>query len=512
VIGVNDYADEAFPSLKWAENDATEVERILEDPQYGGFDRVISLTGPKQARRDRVLSEMISLKNDLRRQDTLVVYVSSHGTMTIDAAGEPKLYLVTADTRPGDLRGTAIELGELQSYFSEIRSERKALILDACYNGRAKSTLQPTVRQRVAKMDSAPVLSRKVRLGESEAHLFASTFGRPAREDDELQHGVYTYHLLEGLTWNLNESDVNSDGVVTVYEAHDYARSKTISYTTGDQIPEAYFRVVGHNDVILAGSPNERQRADMGALFHYGPTGDDYDGAVLLVDGREKGTFPGTYIIPAGRHRIRIVGADGAVLQDRTISVGSYDSVAADSLLVRTARHSGFLSFGPRGRFGLTDHVALLSGRAHIGLDIAGGYRFNGPVDGLTVMAGVTWAPHRVRFEENDAESFEDRHIFSVTAGVGYRILPPRGMLGAGYRLRGQGLTALTDRDCEGHPACDGWFYGVHGLALEQSLTLGKRWSLHFEEEVGITGLDPGTGVIGPSVDASIRVAIEVGL
>jgi hypothetical protein len=87
VIGVNDYADEAFPSLKWAENDAIEVERILEDPQYGGFDRVISLTGPKQARRDRVLSEMISLKNDLRRQDTLVVYVSSHGTMTIDAAG-----------------------------------------------------------------------------------------------------------------------------------------------------------------------------------------------------------------------------------------------------------------------------------------------------------------------------------------------------------------------------------------------------------------------------------------
>jgi hypothetical protein len=133
-------------------------------------------------------------------------------------------------------------------------------------------------------------------------------------------------------------------------------------------------------------------------------------------------------------------------------------------------------------------------------------------VDGLTVLAGVTWAPHRVRFEENDAESFEDRHIFSVTAGVGYRLLPPRGMLGAGYRLRGQGLTALTDRDCEGHPACDGWFYGVHGLALEQSLTLGKRWSLHFEEEVGITGLDPGTGVIAPSVDASIRVAIEVGL
>ncbi|GEM_PF-702197 len=512
VIGVNDYSDDAFPSLKWAENDAAEVERILEDPQYGGFDRVISLTGPKQARRDRVLSEMISLKNDLRRQDTLVVFVSSHGTMTIDGQGEPKLYLVTADTRPGDLRGTAIELGELQRYFSDIRAERKALILDACYNGRAKSTLQPTVRQRVEKMDSAPVLSRKVRLGESEAHLFASTFGRPAREDDELKHGVYTYHLLEGLTWNLADADANDDGVVTVYEAHDYARSRTIAYTTGDQVPEAYFRVVGHNDVVLAGTPKGRERADLGSLFHYGPEGDDYDGAVLLVDGREKGTFPGTYPIPAGRHRIRIVGADGAVLQDRTIAVSGYDVIEAESLVIRPARYNGFLSMGPRVRFSLTDQVSLLSGPVHVGLDLSGGYRFLGPADGLTVTAGVGWAPHRVRFEEGLVETYEDRHVFSVSAGVGYRLLLNRGMLGMGYRLRAQGVTALQDRDCNGHPACDGWFYGVHGLALEQSLVLGRRWSLHIEEEVGITGLDPGTGEIEPTVDASIRVSIEVGL
>jgi len=512
VVGVNDYADDAFPSLKWAENDAAEVERILEDPQYGGFDRVISLTGPKQARRDRVLSEMISLKNDLRRQDTLVVFVSSHGTMTIDAAGEPKLYLVTADTRPGDLRGTAIELGELQRYFSDIRAERKALILDACYNGRAKSTLQPTVRQRVERMESAPVLSRKVRLGESEAHLFASTFGRPAREDDELKHGVYTYHLLEGLTWSLGDADGNGDGVVTVYEAHDYARAKTISYTTGEQVPEAYFRVVGHNDVVLAGKPDERKRADLGSLFHYGPEGDDYDGAVLIVDGREKGTFPGTYPIPAGRHRVRIVGADGAVLQDRTISVSSYDAVEADSLVLRPARYNGFLSLGPRGRFGLTDQVALLSGRAHVGLDVAGGYRFLGPADGLTVMAGLTWAPHRVRFEDGLSETFDERHVLSATAGVGYRLLLTRGMVGMGYRLRAQGVTALQDRDCDGHPACDGWVYGVHGVAFEQSIVLGRRWSLHFEEEIGVTGLDPGTGTIRPAVDASVRVAVEVGL
>ena len=264
--------------------------------------------------------------------------------------------------------------------------------------------------------------------------------------------------------------------------------------------------------MILAGTPNERRRADMSALFHYGPEGDDYDGAVLLVDGREKGTFPGTYNIPSGRHRIRIVGADGGLLQDRTISVSGYDSLAADSLVLRPATWNGFLSLGPRGRFGLTRPLATLSGRAHLGIDVSGGYRFMGPVDGLTVMAGFGWAPHRVRFDEGIATSFEDRHILSGTAGVGYRLLLNRGMLGVGYRLRVQGLTALVDDECGGHVACDAWIYGVHGVAFEQSLVLGRRWSLHLEEEVGITGLDLGSGTVEPAVDASIRLAIEVAL
>jgi uncharacterized caspase-like protein len=242
VWGVDAFDDPAFPALKWATRDAGEVARILSDPNYGGFDRVVLLNQPGEVRRDRVLAELAALKADLRRQDTLVVYASTHGTMALDQSGEPHLFLVAKDTRPGNLHHTAIELAELQRYFSTVKAERKALILDACYNGESKSALQPTVRQRIERLDEQPTLSRKVRLGEAEAHLFASTFGRPAREDDELQHGVYTYHLLDALTWNQLEADANGDALVTVYEAHDHARRKTISWTTGSQVPEAYFR------------------------------------------------------------------------------------------------------------------------------------------------------------------------------------------------------------------------------------------------------------------------------
>jgi hypothetical protein len=512
VVGVDVFTDAAFPDLKWAVEDAAEVGRILQDPRYGGFDRVIFLTDEGQVRRDRILAELVALRNDLRRQDTLVVFASTHGTMTIDAEGEPHLFLVASDTRPGDLRGTAIELAELQRFFSEMRAERKALILDACYNGQAKSTLQPTVRQRLDRMDEAPALSRKVRLGESEAHLFASTFGRPAREDDELKHGVYTYHLLDALTWNQLDADSNGDGVVTIYEAHDHARVKTLAYTTGAQVPEAYFRIVGRNDVVLVGSPEDRLKVEVGALYYYGGDGDAFDGATLVVDGQEKGSFPGTYVVPPGRHRIRVVGTDGTLLQDRTVHLVPGEVVAADALVQRPAYYNGFLSLGPKVRLMFGEQMRPLVGRAYAGVELGGGYRFLGPVRGLTLSGGFGWAPHSARFVDGDDVRHQTRHVAWGLLGVGYRAALRHGTIGGGYRFRITGITALDDPLCDGHVACDRWLWGSHGLVFEQTITLSRRLSLHIEEEMGVTGLDVDGAGTKAAFDAGLRIGIEVGL
>ncbi|MEE2830478.1 MAG: caspase family protein [Myxococcota bacterium] len=513
VVGIGSYDDPAFPELKWARKDAEEVSRILADPGYGGFDRVVRLLRPEEGRRDRILAELISLRNDLRRQDTLIVYVSAHGTMSLDASGEPHLYLVASDTRPGDLRGTAVELAEVQSFFSQIRAERKALILDACYNGDAKSTLQPTVRQRIQRMEEEPVLSRKVRLGESEAHLFASTFGRPAREDDALQHGVYTYHLLDALTWNQLEADTNGDGLVTVYEAHDHARRGTISYTTGSQIPEAYFRVVGRNDAVLVGAPEARLEEELGAVYYYGPVGDSFDGATLMVDGREKGSFPGTFTVPPGRHHIRVLGMDGTVLQDRSVRVVAGEALAAEALRSQPVVHNGFVSVGPKLRLSLTDSLHSLVGRAHAGVQVSGGYRFLGPAEGLTLGAGIGYAPHQARFSPSGASPFYlPRHIVWGEVGAGYRHSLGRLELGIGYRLRGEAVSALDDPSCAGHIACDQWFFAVHSLVGEQVLRLGGRWSLLIEEELGVSALDPDGNGTQPVLDAGFRIGVQVGL
>ncbi len=512
VVGNNEYDDPTFPALRWAENDAAEVGRILEDPNYGGFDRVVYLLGDK-ARRDRVLSELVSLRNDLRRQDTLVVFFSSHGTMKLDAQGAPQLFLVARDTRPADLRGSAIELSELQRFFSEIRAERKALILDACYNGQGKSALQPTVQQRVARLEDPPTLSRTVRLGESEAHLFASTVGRPAREDDTLKHGVFTYHLLEGLTWNQDASDANGDGVVTTYEAHDYARARTVEYTLGAQIPEAYFRVVGFNDLALVGAADERARVEAGLIYSYGDEADELAGATLFVDGREKGSFPGTYAVEAGRHRVRIVSEDGAVLQDRLVAFAPFEPISAVAVQSRPRIYSGFIGASPEVRFAFSEALQPLVGRAHVGVQVRGGYRFVGRLDGLTLEVRGGYAPHSAKFVTGDAVTFQSRHIGRLGAGIGWRGLLPGAMLGVGYRATGTFVSALEDPSCAGVAACDAWLVLSHGVAVEESFTLGRRWSLHLTQELGLTALDStGDGVVRPAVDFGLTLGIEVGL
>jgi uncharacterized caspase-like protein len=512
VVGIKDYEDPAFPALRWAREDATEIGRILQDPQYGGFDRVVVLTEPAQARRDRILAEMVSLRNDLRRQDSLVVYVSSHGTLSLDDGSEPRLWLVAADTRPGDLRGSAIELAELQRFFSEIRAERKALILDACYNGQAKSTLQPSVRQRVERLEDSPALSRKVRLGESEAHLFASTFGRPAREDDSLGHGIYTYHLLDALTWSQGEADANGDGVVTVYEAHDHARKETIAWTTGEQVPEAYFRLVGRNDLVLVGRPDARVKAEMAVLFHYGPEDDPYSGASLSIDGREKGVFPGTFEIPPGRHRVQVIGSDGSLLQDRLVSTSREDPLDVEALHERPSWRNGFLGVGPKLRLAPSARIQPLVGRAAVGAEILGGYRFLGVLRGLTLSGGIGYAPQQAKFVDGGAVRYEPRHLLWGNAGVGLRGLFPRAMLGGGYRLRLQGVSAIHGPGCDGVAACQGWVFFVHGLYGEQGISLGRRWTLLLDEELGVSALDPLGEGVGPAVDLGMRIGVEVSL
>ena len=511
LIGVGSYDDPLFGELRHAEADAEEFGDILESHDYGGFDRVITLTTPVQTTQARILTELASLRNDLRSQDTLLLYFSGHGTMRLDERKEPMLFLTASDTKARDLDGTALELAELQRFVSRVRAERKALIIDACFHGQGKSRLQPTVLQEIQRMDAYPTLGRRVKLGQSEAHLFATSWGRPAREDDLLGHGVYTYHLLEGLTWNQLEADVNHDGLVTIYEAHDFARGATVIYTSGAQIPEAYFRVVGERDLVVTGEPEARLESQL-ALIYYYDTDSAFDGAALLVDGREKGLFPGSMPVDPGRHRVTIVGAEGTVLFDRVIDIGFQESIPADAIDQRAPAQRAYLSLTGGPLFGVGSRVQPLLGTATAGPEINLGFRFlkDPRLASLSLSIQAGYTPVVAGVVTGSAE--DTRHLAYVGLGIGYRWTHRRFSLGFNWRIRGHLLTAAPG-ECTDGALCDPWMVFGQGPHIEQVIRVDRYLSLVIGEELmGMLVDTTGTGDVGLGGSVSFRIGVEINL
>ncbi len=517
VIGVGEYTDPLFPELLHAGTDAIEFAGILESHDYGGFDRVIALTTPVQTSQARILTELVSLRNDLRSQDTLLVYFSGHGTMRLDEKDEPTLFLVTSDATARDLEGTALELAELQRFFSRIRAERKALVVDACFHGEGKSAVQPTIQQRLERMDAFPTLSRKVSLGQSEAHLFATSWGRPAREDDVLSHSVYTYYLLQGLTWEQDRSDSNRDGLVTIYEAHDFARGKTVAYTDGMQVPEAYFRVVGEKDLVVTGEPEKRLESELALIYFYDTPESVLSGASLSVDGRLKGVFPGAMPVAPGRHRVTITSPEGTVLFDRVIDIDYEESIPADRIDQRPPVYKAYLGIGGGPQLGLGRRTHPLFGRQGGGLELNLGFRLvrDPRLSGMSVSVQLGYAPAAPMVPlVGGGEDIRSRQLIHTGLGFGHRFTHRAFSFGINWRVRGTLATAVTAEDCANPAgACDPWIVFGQGPYLEQTVRLGRRMSLVIGEELMGVVVDPtSSGDLALSGVASFRFGLEVDL
>ena len=322
------YDDPAFPWLQHAGHDADLLAGVLRDPAGGGFDEVIALQGSPT--REEVLVGLRRAARDLRHEDVLLVYFSGHGTRVV-AEARSRRYLLARDSRAAHLDTTSIELESLQDWFGGLPPARKVLIVDACFDGNGKSVLRPV--DRSAPLPPAEGTPNTAGLSAGEAYLFATSPGRAALEDDQLGHGLYSYFLIEALSWSFAEADRDKDGVVTAWEAHDHARTRVIDWSGGAQVPEASFRVVGTADFVLAGDRKARRRRDKALVYLYAPGSDPLHGGTLTIDGRPRGVLPGTVPVAPGRHHFELTDQRGVTVADGWLEVRAGRPYRADDLL-----------------------------------------------------------------------------------------------------------------------------------------------------------------------------------
>jgi len=76
--------------------------------------------------------------------------------------------------------------------------------------------------------------------GSGRAVLAASGPDEAAEEDPDLGHGIFTYHLLEGLRGaadSILDGEISPDGNITILELYKYISNKVSKATRGKQTP-----------------------------------------------------------------------------------------------------------------------------------------------------------------------------------------------------------------------------------------------------------------------------------
>jgi hypothetical protein len=233
IIGINDYPN--LPRLRYAVNDAREFQRFLVDNNRVPAENITMLLNEQATLRNFRSSLGTGLKADAAADDMAIIFFAGHGATERDPESPDgdglEKYLLAWESEPDDLYSTAMPMREIAYIFRRIRSERLVFIADSCYSGGSGGRTIGTTGMRANLSDS---FMERIASGLGKVIITASAANEISVEKDELQHGVFTYYLLEGLK---GPADTDRDGMVTVDEAYLYVSEKVSRATGQEQHP-----------------------------------------------------------------------------------------------------------------------------------------------------------------------------------------------------------------------------------------------------------------------------------
>jgi uncharacterized caspase-like protein len=238
VIGISHYAKSngQINDLRYADRDAQSMLDFLKSPAGGGLaeeDTLVLLNDA--ATTEGIRHALFSFLTKPQEQDTVVIYIAGHGSP--DPLDPRNLYLITADTKPDDMGGTAFPMWQIQDVFDRILKAKRVLTFaDTCHSY-GFSGLRAGPGQKHANNLVNQYLQRYASKGQR-AVITASDISESSFEDAKWGdgHGVFTYFLLQGLQ---GKADANHDGVVTAGELFAYLQQSVRQATDGKQNPRA---------------------------------------------------------------------------------------------------------------------------------------------------------------------------------------------------------------------------------------------------------------------------------
>lgn len=235
-IGVNNYQSPQIPPLKYADRDSQRIVSFFKSRYKLSEDRAMLLTNEDATaiKISRFITQ--NAMKLLDKDDTFILYFAGHGAPDVDSTSNDndglKKYLLLHDSDLNSLPITALSLNNLATLLDKLPCKRVVLLLDSCFAGAAGA--QTLAKLRGIRISETSYKNIAEISGKGRVILAASNENQVSFEDDDLQAGLFTNYLLEGLN---GKADVKGDGKINILGLYEYVTREVSRQTQNKQIP-----------------------------------------------------------------------------------------------------------------------------------------------------------------------------------------------------------------------------------------------------------------------------------
>lgn len=225
-IGVNNYPAQNLNSLKYAEADAKAVvDAFVSRHRYtfGNINKTILLGNNVSCQ--SIEREIDKIADTAKSNDLAIIFFAGHGLVdNLD-----KYYLATAETTDGETpRKGSFSASSFNEKIAYINC-KLVIFIDACYSGKLVEGM------RSGGISNAQFF-KELRSTKNGTNIYTSSGSTSqSKEDSRYGHGVFTQALIEAC--DFKNSDVDSDGRITIKEIRNYLERRIPELTKNQQKP-----------------------------------------------------------------------------------------------------------------------------------------------------------------------------------------------------------------------------------------------------------------------------------
>ncbi|MDQ7824288.1 MAG: caspase family protein [Candidatus Eremiobacteraeota bacterium] len=236
-VGINDYPTSP---LNWCVNDVNGLKGCLTTSALWSGASMTTLSN-SAATKSAIQNAISTMASQVTASDMFLMYYSGHGS---NSGGGT--YIV-----PIDFEGQAsrcISATELNTWVSAVNtSAKKVIIFDSCYSGGFIGKGKGAMKSRYIALPGSAEnfqgkdLARQLESISNLVFLAASRGSQTSLESSGLEHGVFTYYLMEGLGngTTIGPAAATGGSSISASQAFNYASPKVQLYVDdGSQTPQ----------------------------------------------------------------------------------------------------------------------------------------------------------------------------------------------------------------------------------------------------------------------------------